>query len=83
MKHVLLALGMTVVPIIFIVLQQLSVGNIGKKTDGIVCGDFCSMEGYSGSGMPPRNSGDRSCICYDDSGNEAIKIPIDNIVQNR
>lgn len=79
-KHILISMGLTIVPITIIFLHQLSVGNIGQKTDGILCSEFCSQNGYSGSGMPPRNSGERNCFCYDDSGSKIKEIPIDNIV---
>jgi len=78
-SHILLSSGLTLLFIFFIVLQQLSVGNLGPKSDDMVCSDYCSLNGYSGSGMPPRNSGDRSCSCYDNSGNEVLKIPLDRI----
>jgi len=77
--HILISGGLTLLFILFIVLQQLSVGNIGPKTDSALCSDFCIQKGYSGSGMPPQNSGDRSCICLDDSGNEVLKVPLDSI----
>ena len=79
-KHILASVGLTIAPILFIVLHQLSVGNIGPKSDGLLCRDFCSQKGYSMSEMPPKNTGDRSCICRDDSGQEALKVPIDSIV---
>jgi hypothetical protein len=78
-KHVLISVGLTVMIIAFIILQQWSMGNLGPKSDSVLCADFCTQKGYSGSGMPPRNSGDRSCSCYDDSGNEALKVPLDSI----
>jgi len=65
--------------ILFILLQQLSVGNLGSKSDSAVCSDYCSLNGYSGSGMPSQDSGDRSCSCYDNSGNEVLKVPLDSI----
>ena len=77
-KHILVSGGLTVVFILFIVLHRLSVGNIGPKSDDIRCADFCSQKGYSGSGMPPKDSGERTCSCYD-SGREVIKIPLDSI----
>jgi hypothetical protein len=78
-KHILLSAALTLVFILFIILQQWSVGNIGPKSDSMLCSDYCRVEGYSGSGMPPQVSGDRSCSCYDNSGNEAIRIPLDTI----
>jgi hypothetical protein len=77
--HILLSSGLTLLFMLFIVLQQLSVGNLGPKSDGMICSDYCSLQGYSGSGMPPQNSGDRSCSCYDNLGNEVLKTPLDRI----
>jgi hypothetical protein len=78
-KHVLLSAGLTAMFILFIILQQWSVENIGPKSDSMLCGDYCAAQGYSGSGMPPQISGDRTCTCYDNSGNEVIQIPLDTI----
>ena len=82
-KHLMASVGLTLAPILFILLHQLSVGNIGPKSDGQLCGDFCSQKGYSTSGMPPKNSGDRSCFCYDDSGNEILNVPIESVLSSQ
>lgn len=78
-NHVLFSAGLTVLFILFIIFQQWSAGNLGPKSDSVLCGDYCVQQGYAGSGMPPRDSGDRTCTCYDSSGNEAIRIPLDEI----
>jgi hypothetical protein len=78
-KHILISGGLTLAFIFFIVLQQWSVGNIGPKSDSALCSDFCAQRGYSGSGLPALNSGDRTCSCYDNSGKEALKVPLDQI----
>jgi len=78
-KHVLVSMCLTALFILFIVFQQWSAGNLGPKSDSVVCADFCTQNGYSGSGMPPQNSGDRNCSCYDDTGHEALKIPLEDI----
>ena len=78
-KHILVSGGLTLMFILFIVLQQLSAGNIGPKSESVLCSDFCVQKGYSGSGIPPQNSGDRSCSCFDSSGDEALKVPLDSI----
>jgi hypothetical protein len=78
-KHILVSGGLTIMFILFIALQQLSVGNIGPKSEGVLCSEFCSRRGYSASGMPPKNSGERSCSCFNDSGREVLKVPLDNI----
>lgn len=78
-KHLLISLALTIGPCLLIVLHQRSVGNLGPKSDTLLCGDFCSEKGYATSGTPPRNSADRSCICYDNDGNEIIKVPMKNL----
>jgi hypothetical protein len=78
-NHILLSVGLTVLFILFILGQQFSVGNLGPKSDGELCSEYCYQRGYSGSGMPPANSGERTCSCYDGSGIEAIKIPVESI----
>jgi hypothetical protein len=78
-SHILVSGALTVLFIVLIVLQQWSVGNLGPKSDTVICSEYCSESGYSGSGMPPRNSGDRTCSCYDTSGNEALSVPLDRI----
>ena len=78
-RHMLVSGGLIVLFVLFIVLQQLSVGNLGPKSESVLCSDFCSLQGYSGSGTPPKDSGDRSCSCYDNLGNEVLKVPLDSI----
>ncbi len=78
-KHILASMGVTVISMLFIVFHQLSVGNLGPKSDGLRCSDFCTQKGYSASSMPPLNSGERSCSCLDQSGHEIITVPIDSI----
>lgn len=78
-KHILVSVCLTALFIVFIMLQQLSVSDLGPKPDSLICGDFCAQQGYSGSGMPPRDSGDRTCSCFDDSGKEVITIPLGEI----
>lgn len=78
-KHILLSVGLTLSFILYILLQQVSVGNLGPKSDSVRCSDFCVQRGYSGSGMPPADSGERTCSCYDDAGGEAIQVPLADI----
>ena len=78
-KHVLISVSVTALFILFIVFQQWNVGNLGPKSDSVVCAEFCTQKGYSTSGMPPLNSGDRSCSCYDNTGHEVLKIPLISI----
>ena len=78
-NHVLLSAGLTLLFILFILLYQWNVGNIGPNSDSVLCSDFCSQHGYSGSGMSPETSGTRLCSCYDDAGNEGLSIPLDHL----
>jgi hypothetical protein len=78
-KHILIATGLTVMLITLIILQQWRVGNLGPKSETLICSDFCVQKGYSGSGMPPKDSGDRRCRCYDNLRNEALQVPLDSI----
>ena len=76
-KHVLLSIGATVLPVTLLILHQFSVGNIGPQPDSVVCADFCLGKGYSGSGMPPRDTGERTCFCLDGHGVEVDRISLD------
>ena len=78
-NHILISAGLTLMFILLILFQQWSVGNLGPKSDSLLCSEFCAKYGYSASGMPPQNSGDRTCNCYDSSGNEALTAPLDSI----
>jgi hypothetical protein len=78
-KHLVLSMGATVLPVVLAVLHQFSVGNIGPQPDNVVCADFCAGKGYSGSGMSPRDTGDRTCFCLDGHGVEVDRVPMDSI----
>ena len=77
--HVLISAGVTVMLLLLMFIQQWSVGILGPRTESVLCSDFCVQHGYSGSGIPPEISGDRTCSCYDDSGSEALRIPLDHL----
>jgi hypothetical protein len=78
-SHVLLSLALTFMFLLLMLFQQWNIGNLGPKTESVICSDFCTQHGYAGSGMPSQNSGDRTCSCYDSAGNETLKIPLDHI----
>ena len=76
-KHIWVSICLTFATILLITLHQSNVGNIGPKTDGQLCGEFCQQKGYSGSAMVPTESNDKSCACFDDSGREVLNLPIE------
>jgi hypothetical protein len=77
--HVLGAVLATVALPLVALFHQWRVGNIGPRTDGEACMDFCSTKGFNASAMPPRISGARTCICLDAQGREAATLPIDEV----
>jgi hypothetical protein len=79
--HLLTSLAATLVPLLVIVAHQYQVGNLGPQSDSLLCQDYCVASGFSMSGLPPRDTGERRCICYADNGNEALTAPIAEIAQ--
>jgi len=75
-KHILISAGATALPVALIILHQFDAGNLGPVSDSTLCSDFCSGKGYSGSGMPPKDSGDRTCSCFGDAGQAVITVPL-------
>jgi hypothetical protein len=82
-RHLLIAAAATILPIVIVILHQYRVGNLGPKSDGERCSDYCNEQGYAASGMPPRNSGDRSCLCYDGKGRTVLKLPLASLSADR
>ena len=78
-SHVLLSAGLTLFFILFILFYQWNVGNLGPDSESVLCSEFCSQHGYAGSGISPQISENRTCSCYDDTGNEALTIPLDHL----
>lgn len=74
-KPLTVAVSATALLALLIVWHQWNVGNIGTKSDSVLCSDYCRDKGYASSGMPPRDSGAETCSCYDAQGREAIKVP--------
>jgi hypothetical protein len=77
-SHVLLSVGSTVVLVVLIALRLSGVG-VGNRPDSLVCADHCLAAGAAGSGMPPRDSGDRTCSCYDAEGRVITSIQLQAI----
>ena len=77
-SHVLLSVGSTVVLAVLIALR-ISGAGVGNRADSLVCADHCLAAGAAGSGMPPRDSGDRTCSCYDAEGRVITSIQLRSI----
>jgi hypothetical protein len=75
-RDVLAAAGATMLALAIIVLHQWRVGNLGPASDGERCSTFCQRKGFSGSSMPPRNTGLATCGCVDSQGRESLTVPI-------
>lgn len=71
-----LAAGATLLLLGAIVLQQWRVGNIGPKSPGLVCAEYCAAQGFAASGMPPRDAGPPVCNCLDEQGRTARSVPL-------
>lgn len=78
-SHILVSAGLTLLFLLLMLIQQWNAGNLGPQSASAQCSDFCAMHGYSGSGTPPEFTGDRICSCYDGSGNEVLRIPLDHL----
>ena len=76
--HVLISVGATVTLAALIALRISGVG-FGDRPDSLVCADHCLAAGATGSGMPPRDSGDRTCSCYDAEGRVITSIQLQDI----
>ena len=77
-QHVVASAALTIAPVLLLVQHQWSDGNLGQRTDSLACRDLCLAKGYPASGMPPKDSDERVCICYD-SGQEVLRVPMDVI----
>jgi hypothetical protein len=82
-KHIMISVGASVLALLFIVLHQWGVGNIGTRTESELCSAFCQDKGFRGSGMPPKNAGASTCSCYDAQGGEAVRVPIGDVTAPR
>ncbi len=78
-KHVIASVTATILTISVILLYQLRVGNIGDKPVTLRCSEYCITQGYAMSSMPRRDSGEMICSCFDEYGQETVKIDIDKI----
>ena len=75
-RHVALSLGATVVLAAIIIVRLVGLNVAGARSDSVVCADLCRSEGFTASGLPPRDSGDRTCSCYDAQGQEVSRVTL-------
>jgi len=74
--HVALSLGATVVLAVIIIVRVAGLNVAGAQSDSVVCADLCRSQGFTASGLPPRDSGDRTCSCYDAQGQEMRRVTL-------
>lgn len=74
--HVALSLGATVVLAAIIIVRLAGLNVAGARSDSVVCADLCRSQGFTASGLPPRDSGDRTCSCYDAQGQEVRRVTL-------
>ena len=77
--HILVSIGVIVAFLLGFGFFQLRIGNIGPRSEGLLCSDYCSQKGYSASSESPQNAGNRTCGCLDQSGNEILTVPMDSL----
>jgi len=82
-RHLLAAAGATALLVLVVAAHQWRVGNLGPKSDGVLCSEHCLALGFAGSGTPPRDSGAATCSCYDAQGREATKVPLADLAARR
>ncbi|PKO87260.1 MAG: hypothetical protein CVU18_11435 [Betaproteobacteria bacterium HGW-Betaproteobacteria-12] len=82
-KHVMASAGATALLVALVALHQWSVGNIGPKSSGLVCAEFCQGKGFAGSSMPPADGRAATCSCLDAHGQEAVKVTMEEIAVER
>jgi hypothetical protein len=75
-KHLWASAALTLLPLLIIVMHQLSVGNLGPPHDSTLCRGYCLEQGYSASGMPPQDSGEDRCFCLNEEGVEVLTVPM-------
>lgn len=79
-NHILLSIALSIAPLMLILMHQYRVGNLSPKPASMLCAEFCADNGYTTSGMPPGDSGDRDCICYDGNGKVLIKTSLESLL---
>jgi len=77
--HVALSIGATVVLVAVVAMRLTGPGGSAALGDSAVCADLCRAQGFAASGTPPRDSGNRTCSCYDAQGRETRRVPLPKV----
>jgi hypothetical protein len=72
-------MGATLLLIVIMLLHQFSIGNLGPKSDGQLCNEYCSGLGYDMSSMSPRDLGEQICSCIGRNGEEEKSLSIEDL----
>lgn len=73
LRDLIYSIGITLL-ILSVTLAYLFRDEIGPRTLTEQCIDVCKERGYTGSMMPPSNSGDTTCSCFDEEMNGFIEV---------
>lgn len=79
--HILVSIAVVAAFLLGFGFFQLRIGNLGPKSEGALCSDYCTQRGYSASSLSPQNSNNRTCSCLDQFGNEILTLPVDRLNQ--
>ena len=77
--HILVSIGVIIAFLLGFGFFQLRIGNIGPRSEGLLCSDYCRQKGYSASSESPQNAGNRECSCLDQFGNEILTVPTESL----
>ena len=77
--HILVSIGVIVAFLLGFAFFQLGIGNIGPRSEGLLCSDYCRQKGYSVSSESPQNLGNRTCSCLDQFGNDILTVPAESL----
>ena len=77
--HILVSIGVIVAFLLGFAFFQLGIGNIGPRSEVLLCSDYCRQRGYSASSESPQNLGNRTCSCLDQFGNEILTVPMESL----
>ena len=77
--HILVSIGVIIAFLLGFGFFQLRIGNIGPRSEGLLCSDYCRQKGYSANSESPQNAGNRECSCLDQFGDEILTVPMESL----